>query len=433
MPSRTVFIDVVTDGEKVDAYSVSLTSSDGSYGIKEVESSVITISSGTQPSNPSTGRYEYTFNAENYKEYAVSWRVKLSSDSDYTYTLQNIGPITVDENNVHAVTDFRGRFLQDSVGTFILRVTDFDGDPIDASEITYEILDSDNISQVSDIPEKIDTGAYAFRWDIESDQPTGEYSLIWLYTVGGVRRREEHQFIVSTNVDTGSDAGYYSGRIMEFREALSQMISCAQHVPIYFQQAQSSRDRLTYRWTKQMWNQSLGTKIYRNKEIINFGYEINYRKGIVKFDNPLTEYDMIHADYNFRWFSDEQLDRFISNALHTVNIFPTESNYNIMTVPEKFIPVILYGAAKDALRNLMLCIQYPEPAELFGGPERAQQVFGNMETLKQNYHKDWELLLQQKKLGRYPRGTNIVIPEFTLPGGRSRWFRYLFSGSGSSG
>lgn len=433
MSNRTVFIDVITDGEKVDAYSVSLSSADNSYGIKEVETDIVTIPSGTGVSNPSTGRYEYTFNAENHKEYVVSWKVRLTADLGYTYTIQDIGSITVDENNVHAITDFRGKFLQNSTGTFILRVTDFDGDPVDASEITYEIFNSDGDSQLDGIPEKIDTGSYAFRWDIEEDQITGEYNLVWLYTVDGIRRREEHQFVVSTNVDSESNAGYYSGRILEFREALSQMICCAQHVPIYFQQAQPSRDRLTYRWTKQMWNQSLGTRIYRNKEIVNFGYEIDYRKGIVKFDNPLTEYDMLHADYNFRWFSDEQLDRFISNALHTVNIFPPESNYNIMSVPEKFIPVILYGAAKDALRNLMLCIQYPEPAELFGGTERAQQVFGNMETLKQNYHKDWELLLQQKKLGRYPRGTNIVIPEFTLPGGRSRWFRYLFSGSGSSG
>ena len=48
--------------------------------------------------------------------------------------------------------------------------------------------------------------------------------------------------------------------------------------------------------------------------------------------------------------------------------------------------------------------------------------------MKKNYEGDWEKLVEQKKLGPYPSSKLIVTPEYTLPGGRSRWFRYLFKG-----
>jgi hypothetical protein len=51
-----------------------------------------------------------------------------------------------------------------------------------------------------------------------------------------------------------------------------------------------------------------------------------------------------------------------------------------------------------------------------------------METLKKNYEEEFTRLLEQKKFGRYPRTKAITVPEFTLPGGRSRWFRYMFGG-----
>jgi hypothetical protein len=92
------------------------------------------------------------------------------------------------------------------------------------------------------------------------------------------------------------------------------------------------------------------------------------------------------------------------------------------------VPALLYGAVKDALRNLLMCLNWQQPAQVFGGTEQAQKAFSNFETLKQNYEKDWEKLVEQKKFGPYPKTLCVVTPEYTLPGGRSRWFRYLFKG-----
>ena len=52
----------------------------------------------------------------------------------------------------------------------------------------------------------------------------------------------------------------------------------------------------------------------------------------------------------------------------------------------------------------------------------ARQVIVNEEDLNKMY--------EQKKFGPYVGLTRmVVVPEYTLPGGRSRWFRYMFTGS----
>jgi len=131
-------------------------------------------------------------------------------------------------------------------------------------------------------------------------------------------------------------------------------------------------------------------------------------------------------DYDFRWFSDEELDCFLNNALMSFNSYPPVRSYSLENVPAIHMPAILYGAAKDALRQMMMCLQFQEAQQVFGGPEAAKNAFSNIETLKQNYEKDWDKLTEVKKYGRYPRMSVMLVPEYTLPGGRSRWFRYLF-------
>jgi hypothetical protein len=143
----------------------------------------------------------------------------------------------------------------------------------------------------------------------------------------------------------------------------------------------------------------------------------------------MTEYDVINADYNFRWFSDEQLDRFLSNGLHQLNSYPPHTSRTLMTVEDKYIPAILYAAAVDAMRALMFCLNFQQPQQFFGGREAAQSAFGQFDTLKKNYEETMIKFLENKKLGPYAGLTKaVVVPEYTLPGGRSRWFRQLFKG-----
>jgi hypothetical protein len=252
--------------------------------------------------------------------------------------------------------------------------------------------------------------------------------VTWSYVVNSTAATELQQVIVA---DSGAASNFYKGRVLEFRNALESYIFCAQAIPVYFEQAKLTEDRRTFYFSFPRWNQTAGVNIYRNKSLITSGAEVNYFKGYVRFDSMLSDYDFVNADYNFKWFSDLELDTFLSNAVQTLNSFPPHSTYTLISLPDKYIPSVLYKAATDALRKMMLCLQFQEPQQVFGGSDGAQQAFSNFETLKKNYEDEWKLLYEQKKYGPYVGLTqSIVTPEFTLPGGRSRWFRYLFK-SGS--
>lgn len=334
---------------------------------------------------------------------------------------------------IQASAEYRGTFTQGTVGTVILRINDIDGGAVDPEVISYDIVkDSDSTPVVTDgVPEKVKTGIYVFDWDVPLDQTVGRYTVTWYYTIDG----EDFTAIQSVVVaDQSPDTLYYSGRLVLMRQSLELMIADAQGVPVYNQPAKPSRDKRTFYWTKGNWNQSRGTLIYLNKEVISDGFTVDFVKGCVVFDNLLTDADFVSATYNFRWFDDEKLDRFLANSIQVYNSYTPFTYYGIGNLPSSNIAACLYGAAVDAIRSLMFSLNWREPAEFFGGPEMAQQRFQMLNELKKNYEETWKALLEQKKLFPYRGLTRaIVTPEYTLPGGRSRWFRYLFSGSGGAG
>lgn len=332
-------------------------------------------------------------------------------------------------DNVQAVSEFRGSFRQGEIASVILRLVEIDGTPFDPESVTYEVTENSTgntaVSEAS--AEKVKSGAYVFEWDIPEDQDKGKYTLTWYYEIDGEEFTKTESIIVAEDVENSK---LYSGRILLFRQSLELLIDCAQSIPVMFQEPKSSKDNQNFYWTKGLWNVVPDTTIYRNQNVITTGFKINYFKGLVTFDTPLTSHDVVNADYNFRWFSDEQLDRFLSNGIHKVNSFAPATFYALQNIPERYAVSVLYGAAVDALRTLMFCLNWQQPQQYFGGTEGAQQAFSQMDTLKKNYEETLMKLLEQKKFFPYRGLTKaVVVPEYTLPGGRSRWFRYLFSGS----
>jgi len=148
----------------------------------------------------------------------------------------------------------------------------------------------------------------------------------------------------------------------------------------------------------------------------------------------LSDYDHVCADYNFRWFTEEEIYNFLQNALRQLNVAPPFRSWTLRDLTfnsqaSQYAAGVIYGAARDALRTMMMCLQFQEPQEVFGGADAAKDAFGNMNTLKENYEKSFDQIIENKKYGKYPRTRTMTVPSYTLPGGRSRWFRYLFSGS----
>ncbi len=431
---HTIYLDFAQEGDATDMDSVKLANLEGNpsgndgYGILNITTQEVAVEWGTVVSPYATGSYSYTFTVENGQTYFVSWEIIAESGDDPIYKTDQIGPFfTIDNTNIRAVTSFSGNYVQGAGATLMIKITNFDGIPVDAEDMSITIYDTDGVAITlgNNIPEHVDTGYYVYDWNMADDLPIGDYVIHWDYTVDDLEKAEvQYATVAEKDVDTY----WFSGRRLDFRYALEHHLTCAQSIPIYYEQAKPTRDNKIFRFTFPRWNQSTGVNIYRNGLIVNSGAEVDYFKGSVTFDTALTSHDTINADYNFRWFTDEELNRFLVNALQTVNTFAPHSGYSLDTVPDRYIPAVLYGAAKDALRHLMMCIQFQQPAQIFGGLENAQKAFANFETLKQNYSSDWEKILEQKKFGPYPVTRMVVTPEYTLPGGRSRWFRYLFKG-----
>jgi hypothetical protein len=430
MPDRTVSFLYKKNGLSVNANSVKLSSDEADYGIKELDSDTVVVADGTATSNPATGVYEYTFDADDTLTYLVSWEVIPEAEDTPVYKVDKVGPFVPNAGTVTASTDFKGSFKQNTTAVLLLKITDFDGNPQDATSITTTINNNAGTLVTLGVPVKADIGFYIFDWDIEETRTTGDYQAIWEYTVDGVVRSEIQDLVVSEkDPTTGDENEVYTGRARELIIALEKYILCAQSVPVYFEQSKQTVDHKTYRFTFPRWNQTAGIKVYRNQDkIVTSGVNVDYFKGEVVFSSPLTDFDVVNVDYNFRWFSDDELYEFIINAIRTLNSYPPHSGYTVNSVPDRYIPVVIKQAAVDALRRLMLCLQFQEPQQVFGGPEGANKAFDNMETLKKNYEEEVKDIYEQKKYGPYVGLTRaIVVPEFTLPGGRSRWFRYLFS------
>lgn len=335
-------------------------------------------------------------------------------------------------NPIQSIADYRGTFEQNQTSTLFLRLTTFEGQATDPESISIDIVDESNESFSSGIAEKVVDGFYIHDWKVALDQSSGTYTVTWTYVIGGVTYTEVQQVIVAAR-SGGLTSSLYSDRLSAIRMALTVHLSCAQAIPVYDEQGIIEADNQTVSFNFPRWNQNMMTRLYLNGKPVTEGATINYFKGKVIFANVLTEYDTVNMDYNFRWFDDAELDRFLQNAVSTLNNYPPVSGHNLYSVPDMFIPHTLYGAARDAIRHLLMCLQFQEPQEVFGGPENAKNAFAQLETLKKNFEEDFKALLEQKKFGSYVGLTKAVVtPEYTLPGGRSRWFRHLFkNGSGS--
>lgn len=166
-----------------------------------------------------------------------------------------------------------------------------------------------------------------------------------------------------------------------------------------------------------------------NGKLMTSGYSVDYLNGRIDFTHDIAEEDEVLCSYNFRWFTDLELDDFIEQGIGYVNMWPPQMNWTIITLPHPWPVATITAAAVFVLQRWLMDILFQEPAKVFGGLERANEIFGHMNELKKNHEDRLDKMLENKKKFPYAGLTHTVtVPEFTLPGGRSRWFRYLFKG-----
>ena len=278
----------------------------------------------------------------------------------------------------------------------------------------------------------LEEGQYAWTWNIPGDQDSGLYTIRVDYTMeqtgGAATDYFTEEFIVQeTDVDVIAPV------FLAYRALIEVLIGYTQRIPVFYEIGRFNEQRTKAVFSFPRWNQPSGARIFVNGNLTTSGFDINYRKGEVDFSSILSSYDEVQASYNFRWFKDDEIDLFALESVDVFNQYPPHTVYSLGSLTAQYTRAgitVATQAAVFALRRLIMDLHMQEPAKVFGGLDRADKLMGSLDSLKKNMEEDLIRWYENKAKGPYIGLTQTVtVPEFTLPGGRSRWFRYLFKGA----
>jgi len=307
-------------------------------------------------------------------------------------------------------------YAQGQTATFTAQfVTSPAGMPIDVPDATIEIFGESAIVILAATPMVyVMTGFYFYDYILPVSLPVGVYTVRISGTVLGVPTAMTiYLQVVPAGVVTPASA---SQQAVEFVAALGSYISSTMRIPVYRELARTNKNRNIFQLTWPRWNMG-NHQIRLNNEIIDDGYTMDIDNGNLTFTIPLQPSDRVEASYNFRWFTQIDLIRFISDAINQINVEPPFSSWTIDNLPEQYVGVALIGASKNALRRLLLDLAFQEPATVFGTPARAKDAISTFQALKENNEKEFAAdKATLKTRGPYPKISAVVQPEYTLPG-----------------
>jgi len=191
-----------------------------------------------------------------------------------------------------------------------------------------------------------------------------------------------------------------------------------------------------YDFAYKNWRRDPRPVLRLNNRIVDDGWYSDY-DGRIYIDGIMYPEDSVNLKYQFSYFSDEEILGFLRFGLKMMNTVPPASvTYSsIAGMPSEWdAPVLLYAAVL-ALKRLVFGLNWQEKFVIFTRPDdpnSGQQAIQNFKDLYQDYSTIWQEVKKDVKTRKLPQPglLQYVTPEYTLPGGRSRWFRYLYK-SGS--
>lgn len=185
-----------------------------------------------------------------------------------------------------------------------------------------------------------------------------------------------------------------------------------------------------YNFAYRHWNQDPQPIVRVNNRITDDGWHLDY-DGKIYFDSLMAPEDSVNVAYNFAYFGKEELLSFLNFGLQMMNgLPPASTSYRVLeSAPQEWNPGILLYAAILALKRLIFGLSWQEKRIIFGRPEDAQHAQQTFQDLYKSYTETWTEFGKNVKTLKLPGIAMYVTPEYTLPGGRSRWFRYLYKSS----
>jgi len=284
--------------------------------------------------------------------------------------------------------------------------------------------------------QKEHTGLWYVDWFVPDDINIGRYFDVWKFkwSYDGTTKTEIYEININKLdklVNSIAPAKTYNvgdtvyGMI---NDLTNNFIYEAMHIPVYWEQGYRTGNKKSYNFAYTNWNHDPRPIVRINQRIRLDGWEPNYN-GNVYFSKDLDPEDMVYAQYNFRYFSQEEIQDFLNMGLYAMNATPPASltypNLNNSPFAWRF-GILLYAAIK-AIQRLVFGLSFQERALIFAEkPENVQAVIANLRSLYADYNTLWIEVKKDVKTLKLPSIGQISVPEYTLPGGRSRWFRYLY-------
>jgi len=282
------------------------------------------------------------------------------------------------------------------------------------------------------------TGVWYVDWYVDPAQTSpGAYYDIWRFQWSS-SERVQRQIHPITVVPSDTYLTYVKPplvqRLGDCAVAMLRELSCslvfeAQHIPNYMEQAKRF-DAKTLGFAYQNWNDDPKPVLIRNGEPMTSGWTPDMM-GSILLDKPADPEDNFFAQYYFRYFSDECLLTFLNEGLYMMNATPPASQAygDICSAPFVWRAGIMLYASIQALRRIIFSTTFQERAIIYGeDPARAQDAMNRYQQLLSEYMTLWMEIRKDSKTRMLVPILQYVTPEYTLPGGRSRWFRYLYKG-----
>jgi hypothetical protein len=299
------------------------------------------------------------------------------------------------------------------------------------------IIDQNGVDPITTITATMqNAGIYFVDYFVPIDADLGQYYDKWTYSFSGdtaaseaITHFEIHPKDSTLNFTSSLISQKYTN-LMEraIRDLANYFIYEVQHIPVYGEQAMRTASLQRFNFAFGNWNQDPRPTIRNSSKLISKGWYPDYN-GNVFFDDPFTSNETIYAHYNFAYFSKEEIAGFLDQGIGALNAIPPVSSYRtIEQIPYEWSYGILLYAAVLALRRVLLGMSMQERSIIFGTGDQLSSARDIVRELYQSYLELWKEVSEgiKKKL---PNIGMIVIPEYTLPGGRARWYRYLYVSS----
>lgn len=143
------------------------------------------------------------------------------------------------------------------------------------------------------------------------------------------------------------------------------------------------------------------------------------------------QYDTILASYSIKLFTGSHMNHALHMALQSVNSQPGSSKYSTVTsAPYYYEPALIIGASYYLLRSLLTSLTQRQKRLLLEDPDA--KIIDDLRNTTTMYKEEFEKMLEKLPIARLPNTRTITVPEYNMPGGRSRFFRFAFNIPGAT-